>query len=71
MRETLQRIFNFLLRAYSSTGKFIYLGYVCWEECCSSYFKGALSGLRQFFVTESPLKMLFISPLNSFGSQDI
>ena len=36
MRETLQRMFNFLLRAYSSTGKFIYLGYVCWEECCSS-----------------------------------
>ena len=27
MRETLPRIFNFLLRAYSSTGKFIYLGY--------------------------------------------
>ena len=36
-----------------------------WELIANIHYEGALSGLRQFLVTESPLKiikMLFISP---------
>ena len=45
------------------------------SKLCTFNFKGALSGLRQFMATESPLKMMkslsFISSKNSFRSQDI
>ena len=42
----------------------------------ASEFKGALEGLRQFLITESPLKMMkkesFLFQLkSSFGSQEI
>ena len=39
-----------------------------------NHFKGALSGLRQFLATESPLKMMksaFFHLKSSFRTQDI
>ena len=36
------------------------------EFCIATSFKSALSGLRQFLTTGSPLKMLFILPQKFF-----
>ena len=43
---------------------------VCCRLCSKRKFKGALSGLRQYLASESPLKMMrmvFISPLKRFS----